>query len=229
MKHLILIALALITLTAKPQDTTVVITSPKWQVGVLFSPDVTTGVYRFYPYGYKASFGFATGLNASRKLNKHFRLDFGLLYAQRNDGLKDLVLSVDYRNGFSYDTLASYKLKNNFIEIPLKLKWQFKQCKRFIFHAIIGASANILVKSTSKFTYYNGTTNEVYSTEKHTTNFTTQTILPSALIGIGMEYKLNSKLNIVLQPEYRTYFLSGYGHIETLTALGVNCGVSYGF
>ncbi|MEQ1733394.1 MAG: outer membrane beta-barrel protein [Bacteroidia bacterium] len=227
MKHLILIALTLITFTAKAQDTTQTIPSAKWQVGAQFSPDATTGVYRFYPYGYTPSFGFATGLNASRKLNKRFRLDVGLLYAQRNDGLKDLVFSVDYRNGFSYDTLTSFKLKNNFIEIPLKLKWQFVQRKRCVFYATMGASANILVKSTSKFTYYNGTTNEVYSTEKHPTNFTTQTILPSALIGVGMEYKLNKKLNLVLQPEYRAYFLSGYGYIETLTALGLNCGVSY--
>ncbi|MEQ1733395.1 MAG: outer membrane beta-barrel protein [Bacteroidia bacterium] len=226
MKQLFLLPLAFITLTANAQKTNG--SAAKWQVGVCFSPDATNSNNQGTPFLYRTSFGFATGLNASRKLNKQFRVDAGLLYAQRGEKMENLVWGWHYRqNGFNDDTLYSIKYKHKLIEIPVKLKWYFKQGNNFNLYTTLGVSANFYDVTKVKETFYNSTTKEVFFHTLHNESNLLGKLFPSAIIGIGVEYKLNAKLSIVVQPEYRYYLISTFGYIETLTALGVNCGVSY--
>jgi hypothetical protein len=239
-KKLIPVLAILCSLSADAQDAfdnKATVESKGISVGVNFSPDFCfrtlrnndgSSSYNLVMYLRNKNevpmFGYSAGLNLQFNCTRHFALETGIQYAHKGYQTKRITLTYEQP-----DPNAPQHVKTTYhyyyVDIPLKANFIFGK-SRLRFLTSGGLSTNILIKENQSMILEYADSRKKSSTgvpvyDKRKLNI-------SSLVSIGIDYKLNPKISIVVQPTFR------YGIIKTpdtpvssnLWSAGLNTGLS---
>ena len=233
MKHLLIFIVILISLTVKGQHK---YPTQKILIGFNFSPDYSFRTFKNNDGNSSTDlviqtrkdienpkFGYTTGLNVCINFSQNAAFETGIQFS--NKGYKTKVQGlVYYPPNQILPTGVKIIYAYQYIGIPLKAKVFFGKSKvRFL--SSIGFMTNFLlnVKQTNNFEYSNGTTEK--KTQSSTSEFKKIDISP--MISVGVDYKLNNKIHLLVEPTFR------YGIIKTKDAPVSeklwNAGLNVGF
>ena len=201
-------------------------------IGLTFSPDycyrtlkpneTTKWIADFRDSIEIPKFGFTTGLCLLYQLNKRITLETGLQFSSKGEKTKQAPLIFaqpepgnPIKNTFIY--------KYNYLDIPYKVNY-FILTKRLKFFISGGVSTNLFLfrNTTSIVEYIDGQTKTYNSKGGGLSR-----INIAVLAGLGINYELNNKLTIRIEPTYRRSITSivnapikGYSY-----STGVNTGL----
>jgi hypothetical protein len=217
------------------------------QIGINFSPDYCYRILKsddsenadlvtaLRDKNETVKLGYTTGLNLVYNFNKRFGVEIGAQFSNKGYRTKKMNYGdpIDSRNGFNFPppnnepVSGKFIYNNYYIDVPLKVNFILGKKKiRFISSA--GFATNIFIKETSKLIldYDDG------STEKriNSTPFDYNRINISLMISAGIDWKINSKNNLRVEPTFR------YGVLKTIDApvtaylwsAGLNIGYYFG-
>lgn len=152
-----------------------------------------------------AKFGFTTGLNARIDFSKQFGFETGIQYSGKGYKTKNQDLLYLPPNPFlpvKARTVYSY----HYIGIPLKARFTLGEGKaRFI--SGIGFMTNFLLKARQATTFEYADGRKDKRSQASTSDFKAVDI--SSMLSLGIDYKINEKLNLVAEPVFR------YGVLKT--------------
>ena len=207
----------------------------RFSFGFNFSPDYTYRTLRSEVDGgdefikmrndmEAARFGFTTGLVVKYQLNKFLAFESGLQYADRGDKTESDdpgYVFPDEGDPFIPDeskTVYHYY----FLGVPLKANFYVLNKRTKVFLSA-GVSADFFSGSKTKQIYYYNGEKEANSFSEENVDFNNINLM--GLAGLGLEYKLNKKLELRLEPIARYSFssLTTYSDIKThLYSIGAN-------
>ncbi len=204
----------------------------RWQVGINFSPDFCFRTLKYEgsnPVGMEllnernaneiGKPGFTTGLDLVYNFKESFALEGGIQYSNKGyqTRMEDLTIAapVDPRRGFisilpgPVPIKSKVVYKHHYLEIPLKVNIALgKEIIRFI--ASAGVTTNIFLgaTTTSVLEFDDGTQRK----NTRGTNFAYNRINVSPLVSAGIDWKLNARSNIRIEPTFR------YGLLKIIDA-----------
>lgn len=205
----------------------------KFQVSLNASPDYC---YHFLEYNYgdeptlqfieernsleKPKLGFTSGVGISFNLNKKLGFELGFQFARKGyqDKFKDVLISSNSENSLDQIKLIRHF---NYFEIPLKINFMIGQNK-LKFYSSLGLSASFL--QSAKIDWIIRSTKEKYTTFD-ATDF--QKFNLSPLISLGIDYKLNQRLNVRIAPFFSFGILKI--HESRMNTFLYNAGLNFGF
>lgn len=214
LKPLTLALLALASLGVYSQNTateSATSIAKRIQIGISVSPDICYRTLKIHDEDAAGDFpiklrndmetakiGYTAGLNIRYNINDFFGLETGIQYA--NKGYKTKMTDVIIWQPEQSDPNRIGSIFNfHYIDVPIKATFTFGM-NPFRFFTSLGATANIFLKETE-------TVILVYSdrTDKETrrTNYAYNKVNISPTIGIGIDYKLNSSMNLRIEPTFR--------------------------
>ncbi len=234
MKRLLFFITIFIALTAQGQNEKA--SQKKIQIGVNFSPDYSFRTLKNNDGSPSSDFviksrndieiakiGYTTGLNVCFNFSQLVGLETGIQFS--NKGYKTNNRDLVY---FPPNPNLPSKAKTNYtyqyIGIPLKAKFSFGE-ERIRFLTSIGFMTNFLlnVKQTNNYEYSDG------KTEKKTLSSKSdyKNIDISPMISAGIDYKLNSKIHLLVEPTFRYGLLNTREApvTENLWSAGLNFGI----
>ena len=210
----------------------------KFQIGINISPDycyrslrntngsmVSSWIAGLRNEDEIAKIGYTAGLNGCYNFNQHFSIEIGLQYSDKGYKTKETELLfgdlIDPRYGFVYpqSTMTSYigvsSPKGSFIyhhyylDFPMRINFMTGK-KKFSFVIGLGIAANFFLQATttSVLEYSNGVTRE--HTSKQIYHYELLDVSPT--ISAGVDYKVNSKINLRAEPTVR------YGLLKIIDA-----------
>lgn len=220
------------------------------QIGANFSPDycfrmlknndgssTSEAILKLRNSNERQKLGYSAGLNFIFNLRKKIGIEIGVQYSNKGyqTKMQDLTFAsmIDPRHGFVYNTSGPTPTRGKFIyndyylDIPLKVNFIFGKKKiRFITSA--GATTNVFIKetTTSVLEYEDGS--HTRKTSSSTYDYNQFNISP--LISVGIDWKLNEKNNLRIEPTFR------YGVLKIIDApltgylwnAGLNIGYYFG-
>lgn len=189
----------------------------KVQIGVTFSPDYCFRTLK-NNNGSSASnhvmqsrndceigkVGYTTGFNVIFNVNKKIGIEAGIQYSNKGYQTKIQELTsidmIDPKYGFinvspGTQTQLKFIYKYYYIDIPLKVNFSFGK-KKISLITSAGLTTNILVKETS--TCVLGSDKSSYSTVDGYNK-----VNVSPIISVGINWKLNNRNNIRIEPTFR--------------------------
>ncbi len=239
MKHLSTLLLTLAALSAFGQET-LAPAFKRFQFGINISPDAcyrtlknndgsstSEIIIRVRDDSETFKLGYTAGLNVCYNINRHFGIETGIQYSNKGYRTKNKNLSwgssspdLPIKSKFIYDY--------HYIDIPLKLNYTIGHRKvRFI--ASAGLTANIFIKETQRHVLENEDGKKNRS--KITNPYDYEKLNVSPTIGIGIDYRLNNRLNLRLEPTFRYGILAlikGNPITGYLYSGGLNIGLYFG-
>ncbi len=177
-----------------------------------------------------ARFGFTTGLTVKYRLSERWILESGLQYADRGDKME--TEDADYvfpENGDDPFVPDKTKTINHyyFLGIPLKANFYVVNKRTKVFLSA-GISTDFFSGSKTKQIYtYNGK-DEVSTFSEEGVDFNTVNFV--GLAGLGVDYRINEKLELRFEPIVRYSFssLTTYSDLKTyLYSAGINFAIYF--
>lgn len=239
MKHLSTLLLTLAALSAFGQET-LAPAFKRFQFGINISPDAcyrtlknndgsstSDIIIRVRDDNETFKLGYTAGLNVCYNINGHFGIETGIQYSNKGYRTKNKNLSwgssspdLPIKSKFIYDF--------HYIDVPLKLNYTIGKRKvRFL--ASAGLAANIFLKETQRHVLEKADGKKDRS--KTTPSNDYQKLNISPIMGVGIDYRLNNRMNMRLEPMFRYGILkiindkpiTGY-----LYSGGLNIGLYFG-
>lgn len=201
----------------------------------------------------KNEFSFSYGVMADYKINKHWGIQSGVTVSNTNittdpkqiyaqpDNTGNIKYRINTSSGYGYilpsfstnpatgDSIyaftSSHKLQ--YVGIPLAVTYNVQKGK-FNFKTLTGVSANILIKAKLETTVEKGFNNELETVDNIQG---LKKIYFSGLAGVGVDYKLNTKISLILSPTLRFAINSINKDAAVKTypvSLGFNTGIKIG-
>ncbi len=214
MKHLTIILLTLTAFSSYGQDKTKETSSSDFkrvQIGVNISPDIcfrtlknndgsSTGdlVVKLNNENETIKVGYTAGLNVCFNIKKFIGLETGIQYSNKGYQTKfnDLIFG---QPDPSAPNKAKFIYNFHYIDIPVKANFTIGK-KKVRFFTSVGVTPNIFIKETS-------TSVLVYSdrTDRKTspTNYDFKKVNISPTISVGIDWKINSRMNLRVEPTFR--------------------------
>jgi len=168
-------------------------------------------------------------------LKKNIGIELGIQFSNKGyqANVENLTFGdlIDPRRGFVYTTLLPTKVRfiynYYYFDIPLKINYIFGKKKiRFITSA--GLATNIFIKETlSSIIDYSDGTSEKYSQQSSDEN---NTVNLSPFVSAGIDYKLNERNNLRIEPTFRYGVLkiNNYPISDYLWNAGLNISYYFG-
>jgi len=172
-------------------------------------------------------FGFTTGASLLYKVSEHFTFETGLQYSDKGEKTKWFSDFIYNTPDPSIPTRIKYIVHYYYLDIPVKVNY-YLLTKRLKYFISGGVSANIFLgqTTTSIGEFSDGHTEERPSSHGLSA---ASTINIAIIAGMGIQYSLNEKLSLRIEPTYRrslTAFVNapikGY-----LYSTGVNLALYY--
>ena len=223
MKQLTIFLLILTTFSAYGQDKTKDTPTADFkrvQIGINISPDIcfrtlenndgsstSDIIMKLNNENETFKLGYTAGLNICFNIKKFVGIETGIQYTNKGyqTKMRDLIFAQP-------DPIAPNKAKfiYNFhcIDIPLKANFTIGK-KKLRFFTSIGLTTNIFIKETqtSVFVYSDRTDRKTYPTI-----FDYNSVNISPTISVGIDYKINSRMNLRVEPTFR------YGVLKIIDA-----------
>jgi len=181
------------------------------QIGINISPDIcyrtlknnsgssTGDLYiKLYNENETVKVGYTAGLNICFNIKKFFGLETGIQYS--NKGYQTKLIDLIFGQPVpSSPNKGKFIYNFHYIDIPLKANFTIGK-KKVRFFTSVGVTANIFIKGTQ-------TSVLVYSdrSDKKTnpTNFDYKKLNISPAISVGIDYKINNRMNLRVEPTFR--------------------------
>jgi hypothetical protein len=224
----------------------------KMQIGVIFSPDfcfrtlknddessISEFIVNSRNVSETAKLGYTTGLNFIYNIREKLGIELGIQYSNKGfqTKMQDLTFNptIDPRRGSMTYTSGSGSTPSRigqiyndlYIDIPLKFNFAFGN-KKLRLIASTGVTTNIFIKetTTNKFEYADGSIEKTTMTS----SFDYNKVNVSPFIGAGVDWELNRKNHLKIEPTFR------YGIIKMIDApvtdylwnAGLNIGYYFG-
>jgi hypothetical protein len=168
----------------------------------------------------KQKIAYTGGINANYSLSKSIAIESGLQYSNKGYAISysDLTFGdmIDPRYGYVYDTLgltvpiATGIIYNHiYLDIPLRAIISLGE-RRLRYVASIGIVTNILLKATQTTVSESLNGDKKRETKTQLEDFKTLNFSP--MISVGLDYKVNDRLNLRAEPTFR------YGLLKIIDA-----------
>jgi hypothetical protein len=147
--------------------------------------------------------GFVFGIGLRNRLAKKYSLSYGIQYMEYGHNGRYQNLKFTEQNG-SYPIKSKSSIFYQSIGIPMSVQYHFLSNK--LKHYIkLGMESEFILQKTSETSveYNDRTTNE-----EHRFTLGYRSIQISALLGVGLSYKMNDKIEILGEPLYRSQLTS---------------------
>ena len=165
-------------------------------------------------------FGYSGGLNIFYGYRKNIGFELGLQYSTKGFAYRNIGLvfgdMINPRNGygssqsFGVSPLQARFIYNyNYIDIPVRAIYHFGKNK-IHFVTSVGVTTNILLNATQTVIVEDANGSSYTGTQNQDYKFKSINISPT--FSIGVNYKINEKLNLQAEPTFR------YGLINILDA-----------
>lgn len=170
--------------------------------------------------------GYSGGINVLFNLKRNMSLESGIQYSNKGYQTK-MVETVSFQPN---DPLAPEKAKViyhfHYVDVPLKFNYFFGN-RKIRYLASVGVTTNVFLKETQ-------TSIRVYADHKEkvpiSSDFEYERFNVSPSIGIGIDYQMNDKINVRIEPTFR------YGVSKIIDAPitaylfsgGINFGLYFG-
>lgn len=199
----------------------------KWQFGFNLSPDycfrtlvanssaTSQGVQIVRDDSEGPKLGYTSGLVVAYNFNKSIRLEMGLLFSNKGYQFKKTDLTfgdmIDPRRGFVYSssdgTIESVKFIYSYyyIDVPAKVNFAFGKRKIRLLTSV-GLVTNIFLNETSTSVLYFEDGSKNRNTSATTDDYNRINLSPQ--LGAGIDWKLNEKSNLRIEPTFRYGMLS---------------------
>lgn len=174
-----------------------------------------------------AKLGYTAGLNICYNINRFIGLETGIQYANRGYQTKKLDITPDPgQPSNSFPEQAKFIYNYYYADIPLKLNITVGQ-KKLRYCASIGLTTNVFLKEKEQIIlFYSKSTTKSSSI----TDIDYKKINISPTFSIGIDYKINSRMNLRVEPTFR------YGARKIIEAPitaylysgGLNIGYNFG-
>ena len=206
----------------------------KWEIGFSFSPDYSYRTLKSDADNQSLKemrdtleipkFGFTTGINVVYHFNDRIVLETGLLFSDK--GEKTKKTSFENVPSSQLPIYYTYKYHYLYLDIPLKVDYYLLTGKLKLF-VTAGVSGNIFINQ--KTTLLQGHDNG--DIQKNTTTFNPgfNRFNLAMIAGLGINYKLSSRMNLKVEPVYRRSLTSiANTPIKSyLYSTGLNMGISF--
>ena len=223
MKQLPIFLLLLITLSSNGQNTDKKVSTADFrrvQIGINFSPDICFRTLK-NNYGRSTSdliikrnneneivkFGYTAGLNVCFNIKRFVGIETGIQYSNKGYQTK----TIDYTSGQPSPFApkeGQFIFNFHFIDIPLKVNFTIGK-KKVRFFTSVGLTTNIFIKETqTSILKYTDRTDR--NTKQTTYDYNRINISPT--ISLGIDYKINSRMNLRIEPTFR------YGVLKIIDA-----------
>lgn len=193
----------------------------RFQLGLNFSSDVcyriledTDGadinsyIIEFRNENETIKFGYTTGLNLCVNITGHVGIETGIQYSNKGYKTKSLDLTFPQSDP-GWPTSSKRRINHHQIDIPLKINLTIGK-KDLHFISSIGIVSNLSFKETitSISTYIDGHTEKATTESDH--DYKKYNISP--MISAGIDYRINSNMNLKIEPTFR------YGALQLIDA-----------
>lgn len=239
MKHILLVVFILFIYSVQGQNLRSHY-EKRFSFGLSFSPDYTyrtlksnvddVGFIDIRNEMESARFGFTTGLSVKYQLSKRWVLESGLQYADRGDKMEtddaDYVFPDNGEDPFVPDKTKTVN-HYYFLGIPLKANFYLLNKRTKVFLST-GISTDFFSGSKTKQIYTIDGKDEVSSYSEEGVDFTSVNFV--GLAGLGIDYRINEKLELRVEPIVRYSFssLTTYSDLETyLYSAGINFAIYF--
>lgn len=142
--------------------------------------------------------GYTTGLNVCFNIKNNVGLETGIQLSNKGYQTKKEDLNFGQANPKEPNNIR-FIYNYHYIDIPVKANFTIGK-RKVRFHTSFGITTNIFIKETQK-------TVLVYSdhTDKKTTqtNFNYNKVNITPTISVGIDYKINSRMNLRVEPTFR--------------------------
>ncbi|MBI5541497.1 MAG: PorT family protein [Bacteroidia bacterium] len=186
----------------------------KWTIGFFGSP-------YFYKiksmkglnHDINSKFSYQTGIESAYLFSKRSEIQLGLSFSNISYNV-----NYDFSHASSEISLPKFaEIKAQYIDISLFYDINFITNEKCKFYLIAGPVSSFLISSQNKTTFQN---NNVGDAKDLTAN------LFSLQAGIGIKYKLNNKLSLKFEPQFRYHFkvisfFTGYNPTSINCSLGI--------
>jgi hypothetical protein len=202
----------------------------KFQIGVNFSPDVCYRTLKLTDEGatyfnsvvnpewivdYRndleiIKLGYSAGVHVNYNLNRKFGIQAGLEFANKGYQTKkvDLIYPQPNKPAPSFPNQAKNVFNYMYLDIPIRVNLTLGS-KKIRFISSLGITTNVfLFESVKSVKYYSDRTER--DTQVGTLTYNRINISPTASIGI--DYKINSRMNLRVEPTIR------YGLLQIIDA-----------
>ncbi len=214
MKNLTLFLLTLTAFSSYGQDKTKETPTADFkrvQIGINVSPDVCFRTLKNNDGSWSSDLvvdqrnkmetvkvGYTAGLNVCFNIKKFVGLETGIQYSNKGYQTKkqDLIFgqpdpSLPKQSKFVYDFHC--------IDIPVKANFTIGK-KKVRFFTSVGVTTNIFIKETqTSFLIYSDRTDKKTSP----TNFDYNKVNISPTVSVGIDYKINGRMNLRVEPTFR--------------------------
>lgn len=203
----------------------------RFQIGIIASPDfcyrslTPQSIYQLYRNN-SPKIGYTLGANVCYNFFKSIGLETGVQYS--NKGYKNIYT---YRNTQNLQLTDKFYYSYHYIDIPIKINILII-VKKISFFSSIGITTNFLIKDSMSviYIYPNG---DKKTEKSRTTDSPINKINFSPTASIGMVYKLNDRISLRIEPEYRHSLIRMIDkkilpYSEYLWNLGINIGFYWG-
>lgn len=178
------------------------------QIGVNVSPDIcsrtiqnngSTGGFIPAINDYETfKFGYTAGLNVCFNLKNFLGLETGIQYSNKGYQTKfeDLIFAQSFP---TFPNKVKYIYNFHYIDIPVKVNFTFGK-KKVRFFTSVGITTNVFIKETqTRISEYS----EGTSKGKMPTGIDYNRFNLSPTISVGIDYKINERMNLRVEPTFR--------------------------
>lgn len=211
MKHLTLFLLVLTAFSSYGQE----VTPPnfkRFQIGINYSQDVCYRILQNNDGSAMsdlvidsrndleiAKFGYTSGLNICYNISSFLGVETGLQYSNKGYQTNELTF-VAAQPDPSIPESAKFIYSFHYVDIPVKVNFTVGIKRKMKFFSSVGVTTNVFIQETSTTVYH-------YSdrTERHTspTNYDYKRVNLSPTVSAGIDYMINSRMNLRVEPTFR--------------------------
>ncbi len=241
MKRLLLFTILFFSFSLYGQET-IKTKDKRFFIGVIFSPDYSyrnltkkgnslsdnqwNEIKNYMDSIEISKFGYTSGINFLYQFNTRWSAETGIQYSNKGYQISSILTSsIEYPEDRN---LANILYSYNYIDIPFKANYSFIN-KRINLFVSIGAILNININSTIK--YIPDIPTPQFKTHTKDNNYPYNKINISPTIGFGLNYKINDRMKLSIEPAFRYGILnidnSSYSTMH-LWSTGLNFGYYVG-
>jgi hypothetical protein len=166
-------------------------------------------------------FGYTAGISFGYEFTRRLSAEAGIQYS--NKGYRTIPIETEILFDPDYGTLARNTISFIYLDFPLKVNYTFFD-KRVKLITSLGVTVNVLLKSTFRSVPEDKGIEEFY----YVSDYPYNKINISPEIGIGIKYKINDRMNLILQPAFR-YGILGLDDKSYKTTHLWSAGLSMGY
>ena len=151
--------------------------------------------------------GYTLGLNVCFNIKKFVGLEAGIQYSNKGYQTKKQDLAFGQPNP-SLPNQSKFVYDYHCIDIPVKVNFTIGKKKVRLFTSV-GLTTNVFIKETqTSFWYYSNHTDK----KTNTANYDYNKVNLSPMVSVGIDYKINGRMNLRVEPTFR------YGVLKIINA-----------